>query len=115
MIAGVVTANGEAKIKLIVAAAKGELKSISAVIDTGFTGFLSLPSTQIESLDLTWFRHAEAILADGSAHLFNVYCGTVIWDGVARTIEVDAADTDPLVGMGMMSGYGLRIDGVAGG
>jgi len=55
------------------------------------------------------------VLADGSLHLFDVYAATVIWDGQARTVEIDAADSEPLVGMSLIYGYDLRIQAVDGG
>jgi hypothetical protein len=39
----------------------------------------------------------------------------VIWDGQARTVESDAADSEPLVGMSLIYGYDLRIQAVDGG
>jgi hypothetical protein len=40
---------------------------------------------------------------------------TVIWDGQARTVETDAADTAPLVGVGLLYGYDVRFQMVEGG
>lgn len=115
MITGIVNANHEATIRLIVHGAQGQEQEIEAIIDTGFTGFLSLPSVLIARLGLTWRGHAQAVLADGSLHLFEVYAATIVWDGQVRTVETDAADTDPLVGMGLIYGHELRIQAVDGG
>ena len=94
---------------------RGKSKRSKTIIDTGFTGFLSLPSPLIASLGLTWRGYAQAVLADGSLHRFEVYGATVIWDGQARTVETDAADIDPLAGMGLIYGHDLRIQAVSGG
>ncbi len=88
---------------------------VQAIIDTGFTGFLTLPSTLIDSLGLEWHGRQQAILGDGSLRQFDVYAATVLWDEQARTVETDAADTEPLVGMGLIYGYELRIQAVDGG
>ena len=48
-------------------------------------------------------------LADGSQCLFAVYEAKVTWDGKPRRILVDEADTDPLVGMALLSGYELKM------
>src|SRR5437867_283682 len=88
---------------------------IEAVSDTGFTGFLTLPATLIALLGLAWHGREQAFLGDGSMQVFDVYAATVIWDGQARTVEADAADTDPLVGMGLIYGHELRIRAVDGG
>lgn len=115
MITGVVNAKREAIIHVVVRGPNGQEYEIDAVIDTGFTGFLTLPSSLILSLDLTWRGQAQAELGDGSLHQFDVYEATVLWDGQIRTVETDAADTMPLIGMAMLYGYDLHIQAVKGG
>jgi clan AA aspartic protease len=115
MIIGVVNAHREATIGLIVQDANGQGHDIEAVIDTGFTGFLTLPTALITALGLTWRGYASAVLGDGSLQQFDVYATTVIWDGQARVVEIDAAETDPLVGMGLLYGYEVRIQAIDGG
>jgi predicted aspartyl protease len=56
-----------------------------------------------------------AVLVDGSEDLFPTYKATVEWNGTPRDIEVDAADSDPLVGMALLAGHELHIQVVAGG
>ena len=81
MILGVVNANREATIRLVVQGPDGQTHEIEAVIDTGFTGFLTLPPSLIDLLGLAWRGQAQAILGDGSLHQFNVYAAIVMWDG----------------------------------
>ena len=52
---------------------------------------------------------------DGSLCLFNVYEASIIWDGQVRSVEVNESETDPLIGMGLLEGYELKIQGIAGG
>ena len=78
MIIGVVNAHREATIGLIVQDANGQGHDIEAVIDTGFTGFLTLPIALIAALGLTWRGYASAVLGDGSLQQFDVYAATVI-------------------------------------
>jgi predicted aspartyl protease len=66
-------------------------------------------------LDLKWRGQAHAMFGDGNVQAFDVYAATVTWDGQPRTVEVDAADTDPLIGMGLIYRYDLRIHVVEGG
>jgi clan AA aspartic protease len=115
MIIGVVNTHHEATIDLIVQSANGQGHDIDAVIDTGFTGFLTLPTSLIAALGLTWRGYASAVLGDGSLQQFDVYAATVIWDGQARLVEIDAAETDPLVGMGLLYGQEVRIQAIDGG
>ncbi|MDQ3813607.1 MAG: clan AA aspartic protease [Armatimonadota bacterium] len=115
MITGAVNADLEATIPLIVRDANAQEQEIEVLIDTGFSGFLTLPPSLIASLGLTWRGQEPGILADGSMQLFDVYAATVIWDGQPRTVETDAAETEPLIGMGLIEGHDLRIQAIAGG
>ena len=115
MITGVVNANREATIRLVVIGPSGQQQEIEAIIDTGFTGFLTLSPTLIGALGLSWLSRQPGILADGSVNVFDVYAVSVMWDGQFRAVEVEAADTDPLVGMNLLDGYSLRVDVQSGG
>lgn len=115
MITGTVNTYQEAVIHLILHGLRGEEWEIEAVVDTGFTGSLSLPPSLITGLKLPYLRRGRAILADGSVSDFDVYEGTVIWDGQLRQVIIDAVDTDPLVGMRLLRGYELTIQVIDGG
>jgi clan AA aspartic protease len=115
MIHGVVNRNCEATISLVVGNENRQTKLIDAVIDTGYTGFLSLPREIIVTLDLPWTGIDRGTLGDGSEVSFEVYAARVIWDGEYRDIPVNEAETDPLVGMSLLYGYDLRIQAIEGG
>lgn len=114
MMQGRVNQRCEAVISVVVRG-RGPIKSIDAVIDTGFNGFLSLPITVIVELDLPWNYRDRATLGDGSETLFDVYSAEAIWNGQYREIEVNAAETEPLLGMRMLKGYRLQVDTIEGG
>jgi clan AA aspartic protease len=114
MMQGYVNQTYEAVISIVISY-NGKLKSVNAVIDTGFTGFLSLPSSMIAELELPWNYRDRATLGDGSETLFDIHDAVVIWDGQLREIEVNSANTDPLLGMRMLRGYRLQVDTVQGG
>lgn len=112
MIYGVVNLRREATLPLVIGNSTGQRESINTVIDTGFDGFLSLPSEQITRLSLPWRTSNTATLGDGSEVLFDFYTATVIWDGQYRTIDIAASETEPLLGMAMLYGYRLQVDNV---
>jgi clan AA aspartic protease len=114
MMQGYVNTSYEAVVSLVIKY-NSKLKSINAVIDTGFTGFLSLPQSIIDELELPWSYSDFATLGDGSETLFDIHDANVIWDGQFREIEINSADTDPLLGMKMLRGYRLQVDTVQGG
>ena len=115
MMAGNVNADLEAKLRLMLQTTPGQTHDIETVIDAGFTGFLTLPSSVIATLDLLWLCRQQGQLADGSIHVFDVFNATVLWEGRPRLIEVEAADADPLLGLEMMRGYELRMNVEEGG
>ena len=115
MIVGVVNQNLEPAVPLVVRTADGQDHEIEAVIDTGFSGFLTLPSTLVAALQLPWIGREDAMLGDGHVHPFDVYSGTVVWNGQPRNVEVNATDTVPLIGMAMIFRHELRIAAVNGG
>ncbi|MCC5669277.1 hypothetical protein LC653_36925 [Nostoc sp. CHAB 5784] len=79
----------------------------TAIVDTGFNGWLSLPPDFIAALELPWKRRGRAILGDGSECVFDVYEAIVVWDEQLLTIPIDEAESNPLVGMSLMEGYRL--------
>ena len=85
------------------------------MVDTGYNGFLTLRPVLVGELDLPFITSGEATLADGSAVSFDIHIVTVDWDGQARDVEVDAAETTPLVGMRLLAGHDLHVEVESGG
>jgi clan AA aspartic protease len=115
MIYGVVNLRREATLPLVVGNSNGERQVIDTVIDTGFSGFLSLPSAIITALDLPWSASDIVTLGDGSETLFDLYTATVIWDGQYREVYIAESETEPLLGMALLYGYRLQVDTIEGG
>jgi hypothetical protein len=66
-------------------------------------------------IELQWSYRDRTTLGDGSETVFDVYNAEILWNGQLRAIEVDAAETEPLLGMGLLQGYRLQVDTVEGG
>ncbi len=115
MMQGVVNLRREATLTIVVSNSNQQLQAIETVIDTGFTGFLSLPSAIIATLNLPWSASDIVTLGDGSETLFDLYTAIVIWDGQYRDIYIAESETEPLLGMAMLYGYRLQVDAVEGG
>ena len=98
---GIVNEKNEATIPLRVIGPAGFLDVI-AVLDTGFTSFLTLPLTVIEQLGLILTSRSTAIMADGSEQDFNVYFASVEWADAERTLVVYEVGDEILVGMGLL-------------
>ena len=115
MITGVVNADHEATIQLVIQGDHGQQETIEAVIDTGFTGSLTLPPLLITALGMQWRGRQHAMLGDGSVRFFEVYAATIFWDGQIRTVEADAAETEPLLGMRLLARHEVCLQVVDGG
>ena len=110
MIEGVVSTAYEAALTLTLQGPTGQTRDIEAVIDTGFTGFLTVTPLLAEELALVFEGTARATLADGSETTFPYYSVAVLWDGQARYVEADAADTTPLIGMRLLDSHSLYME-----
>jgi clan AA aspartic protease len=115
MITGVVNVNGEAIVRIVVGDLGKQRVVVDAIIDTGYTGFLTLPPSTIAELNLPWRGSEEGILEDGSTQRFDVYSATVIWDGEFRTIKINESNTNSLMGVGLLYGYEVCIKTINGG
>lgn len=102
--------DSEARITLKLRGPGGDERAVEAVIDTGFTGSLTLPSTLIQELGLEWQSLGRGLLADGSECLYDVFMAEAEWDGRWVYILVDEAESAALVGMSLLDGYELRIE-----
>lgn len=109
MISGEVNRDYEAVIRLTVAGPSGQAREVAAIIDTGINGALTVPADLIASLDLPPRGLGRAHLGDGSEILFARHAASVSWDGRQRRVYIDAAETEPLLGMGLLRGYELAV------
>jgi clan AA aspartic protease len=115
MITGIVNSDLEALLKLTLRDSDGNELEADAVIDTGFNGYLTLPSQLVDQLGFPYLYRQEGELADGSLHVFDVHAVTVLWGGKERQVEVEVADTDPLLGMALLAKHSLSIKAASGG
>ena len=115
MIRGVVNARAEAVVRLRLRGPGGIESDVDAMVDSGFTAYLTLPETIVTALGLVRETGGSAILGDGAASQFDVCTAEVDWGGTWRTVLVYVVGNDPLLGMRSMAGHKLVIDVVAGG
>lgn len=115
MIIGQISAGREAVIPVTILGAGNQATEVEAVIDTGFTDFLTLPPVLIASLRLTFRESAEFVLGDGGPAQFDTSVATVLWDDQQKNILVLASEGGPLVGMSLLYGYRVILDVVDGG
>lgn len=115
MITGQVTTDREAVISVNLFSASGEPTGLDAVLDTGFTAYLTLSPAQIMQLGLVQVHTATVVLGDGSETNVPVYRGEVQWHDQRRLIYVHETDGGPLVGMSLLYGSVLTMRIIDGG
>jgi predicted aspartyl protease len=86
VIEGEVTADWEIRVTLILIDKRGEHHEMPAIVDTGFTGFLTLPPEIITALDLTGDISGRVVLGDGSEQDLRRFQVRVWWQGKEVTI-----------------------------
>jgi predicted aspartyl protease len=110
MISGHVLAGRYATVPIVVQGTQGQDETLDAIIDTGFTGFLTLPLPQIAKLGFPYQGLIDAQLGNGSAAEFDMFAGAVLWDGQRREGIVLAVDGTPLIGMALLRGSRVCLD-----
>jgi predicted aspartyl protease len=78
VIPGTVNARLEILIWIPILDALAQEQEVEAILDTGFTGSLTLPPMLIAGLGLPWRSRANAILANGTVEQFDIYAATVL-------------------------------------
>lgn len=85
MIRGEVDPDDQAVIALHVRRPDGQWEELKVVIDTGFTGYLTLPPASITALQLPFQQRQTYTLGDGTDVEFDVYLAPCFGMGVTAT------------------------------
>jgi len=115
VISGTVVANEGPVVRLVVRDRRGRPHAIDAVVDTGFTDWLTLRRDVIAELDLSYHEQAIAVLADGDSRALCSYRAAIIWDGKPEDVIVDELESEPLIGMRLLKGFRFTMNAVDGG
>jgi clan AA aspartic protease len=115
MITGTVNDSYEATVRLAILGAGGVNAVVEALLDTGFSGALTLPLQVLESLGIERVGSDEMVLADGNPTTCGVYRGTLDWEGEPRTVIVHGVDAQPMIGMALLADHELRVRVTPGG
>ncbi len=80
-------------------------------IDTGVTGELVMPRSQIDRMGLKPGLMVRAVLADGRSSRLKSFVAWIDWFGETLEIEVVAGEGQTtLMGVGLMRGHRLVVD-----
>lgn len=81
MIRGKVSGDQQALVTVDIMDGEGLLQPVEVVLDTGFTGYLTLPSDSIQELGLPSVGRRTFELANGELYEFDAYLAAVSWHG----------------------------------
>lgn len=118
MITGAVLGSLFPYVQLVFRGPDGTETPVNFHLDTGYNGYLALPSGRIERLGLSRSESDDGMdveLADGSTFVAPIYDATVVWDGQERTIPVLTLDGEPLLGTSLLFDHEANIHFVNGG
>jgi clan AA aspartic protease len=93
----------------------GQIDDLEVIVDTGFTGYLALPPSDVAALGLPLSNYYDAGLADGSRVRVAVHEATITWHGGSQAVLVMATGKRALLGMSLIYGSRLTLDGEDGG
>ena len=115
MLRGTISTSLQPWVTIEIMGADGQFQSIEFVVDTGFTGILTLPQNVIQRLGLTYDGRRNAFLANGDPVTLNGWRGTILWHGRRSGVVVLQADGEPLLGMRLLHGHRVSLDVLEGG
>ena len=93
----------------------GDSHTVEAVLDTGFSGELTLTGDLIERLGLDHHGQIQTVLADGGEVTLYTYEAFVNWFGQTRRVEILASEGVSLLGMSLLDGCKITMRVRAGG
>lgn len=111
---GSISADREATMLVSVQGPSG-VREIDIVIDTGFTGDLTLPRQVITALGLIYHSQVSATLANGDRVTLSKFEAQVAWHGRGRDVLVLETDGGALAGMSLLYGSRVVLDVLDGG
>ena len=91
------------------------VKTVDALLDSGFTGAVSLPSVVVDDLGLEWSGEQSVTLGDGSDVSVDIYEGMVGFAGKWYRCAILATGDVPTVGMHLLRGARISFQAEPGG
>ncbi len=110
MIKGKMDSSQQALVTIDVIDGEGNIRSLEVVLDTGFTGDLTLPTGSIQRLGLRFVGERTFELANGELFAFEAFLAAVSWHGRLRDVLVLKSDSAPLLGMTLLWGSKVTMD-----
>ena len=100
----------EPRVPLNILGSDGAFRSLEAVVDTGFTGMLTLPESVVSDLGLRHQADQEITLADGRSQLRSTCRAELLWHGQPVTLHAFAMGEQPMIGTALLAPCRLTVD-----
>lgn len=113
MIKGEVSGDQQALVTIEIIDAYGRPCPVEVILDTGFTGYLTLSAETIRQLGLAPVGRRTFELANGELFEFEAYLAAVSWHEQLTDALVLRSGGDPLLGMTLLCGSRVTLDAVA--
>jgi clan AA aspartic protease len=88
----------------------GKSRGISAVIDTGFSGWLFLPYAIIQELELKFAGVRQGTLADNTPVDFDTFLAQAMWHDRLTDVVVLQSENGSMIGMSLLENCHLSMD-----
>ena len=99
----------ESRITVLILDSAGTAVPLEMVIDTGFTGFMTLTSQVTRTLGLERSEDRRVRLANGQVITTPTCLATVVWHGNPTRITVLEIDDRPVIGMSLLWGSDVAM------
>ncbi len=101
----------EARVPIAVAGPSREFRELEFVVDTGFSGELTLPESLIRELRLQLYQQRRVLAANNQMIDIPSYYGLVQWHGrVLPVLVYQSENPRPLLGAAMLENCRLTVD-----
>ena len=115
MTSGRVLATRKPLVPVVILDNQNNPHTIQFILDTGFTGQLSLPNRFTNRLGFSIADWIDARPATGAFMRIPYAEATVVWQGTQRQAQVLQLDSEPLLGMDFLWNHRITIDAVPNG
>lgn len=111
MAIGSLDADGDPTVEIEVIGAFGQPSKFTCVVDTGFTGFLSIPLLQAFPVGLVLTGTMPMVFANGAVENRLICLGMARVDGVEKLglIVIESESKQVLLGMDFLKKFGLKL------
>ena len=112
---GIVNSDLEPRLNLRLRGQDGLVSVVDALVDTGYSGEISLPISVAKRLGSVRGLGGRIVLADGTSIAYDSYNVDFEWLGSRRRVAASAMGDDVVIGMGLLSEHALMIEATVGG